>query len=123
MQGFQVGEELLGIDHALVQIVKIVENELSPAVKFVERVGGCADVLLVNLIETADKIKVVGHRERRLGAKEFADGEKGGTPDGLVGQRDEVLIEKQTGTLVGEDNGYLRQVVAIFLVNISGYEA
>ena len=108
----QVGEDLVGRAHVLVEIVEVGEQQLAPAVEVVEglvdaRAGG------EGLVELTDEQDGVGNLQLRVAAEEVADGDVGGAPEGLTSEAGEVLVEEERGTLVGEDDGHAGEVGAI----------
>ena len=107
----QVGEDLIGWSHVLVEIVEVGEQQLSPAVEVVE---GLVDACAVGeaLIEFADELDGVGHLQCGVAAEEFADRDIGRTPQGLPCETGQVLVEEQRGTLVREDDGDTGEVGA-----------
>ena len=69
-------------------------------------------------VELADEQDGVGDLQRRVAAEEVADGDIGGTPDGVPCQTGEVLVEEQRGAFVGKHHRHARQVGAVSLEQI-----
>ena len=72
-------------------------------------------------MKIAYQLDGVTHLQRCVLTKEVADGDIGGAPQRMGNQTCQLLVEKQRGTLVGEYDGYIAQIVAIFLYDVLGY--
>ena len=58
-------------------------------------------------MQVAYQLYGVGYLALGIASEELANGEIGGAPDGLPSQAGYMLVEKQRGTLVGKNHGYL----------------
>ena len=115
----QVGEYLVGRPHVLVEVVKVGEQQLSPAVEVVEcLVDACA--LDEALMEFAYEQDGVGDLQWGVAAEEVADGDVSGAPQGLASLTGKVIVEKQRSTFVREDDGDAAEVGAEFGEQVGG---
>ena len=119
----QIGKHLIGGRHVFIEVVEVGQEQLSPAVEVVEALVD-ARTLGEALVELADQQDGVGHLEARVTTEEVADGDIGGTPHGATCQTGEVLVEEERGALVGEHDGYAREVGTISVEQIfcDGFE-
>ena len=73
----EIGEDLVGSNHVLVNVVEVGQQQLSPSVKTVERlIEACH--LGVGTVKVANQLNGVCNGQFRLAAEELADGEVGG---------------------------------------------
>ena len=104
VQVCDVGQHVVGIGHLLVDVVEVSQQQLAPSEEVVE---GLVDASLCGerLVQLAHQLHGVGHLQRGVAAEEVADGDIGRAPDGLASLACQVVVEKEGGTLVGEDHG------------------
>ena len=117
MQVGDVGQHLVGICQLLVDVVEIGQQQLSPAIEMIQRLVD-ARHRCERLVQLANQLDGVGHTPLGEFAEQVADGGIGRAPDGLAGQAHQVLVEEERGTLVGKDDGEVRQVGAVFAEDI-----
>ena len=115
----QVGKDLVGVGHALVDIVEVGEQHLAPAVEMVERLVDAAH-LGEALVKVADELDGVGNLTGGVLAEQLADGDIRRAPEGGVGQTGQVVVKEKRGALVGKDHGDARQVGAVLAEDIFG---
>ena len=109
----KVAEYAVGVCHVLVDVVEVGKQQLSPAVEVVECLVD-AGTLGERLVYVADELYGVGGLEVGMLAEEVADGDVGRAPYGLTRKAGKVLVEEQSGALVGEHDGDAREVGAVF---------
>ena len=90
----QVGEELLGVYHVLVHIVEVGKQQLSPTIEMVQ---GLVDARTFHegLVQIADRFDGVSNLQVRVASEEVADGDIGGSPDRLMCQLCQVVVEEE----------------------------
>ena len=106
-----VGENTTRIGEILVNIVEIGKQQLSPREELIEGFVLARDGV-ENAVKVADEFNRVGHGERAVVAKQVADGDVGGTPDRLVGESGEMVVEEERRALVGKHDGDTGEVRA-----------
>ena len=119
VQVAQVGQHPVGIGHVLVNVVEVGQQQLSPPVELVERLLRAGDGT-ERTVQQADGFYGVGHLQAALPSEEVADGDVRRAPDGLPGQSCQLLVQKQRGALVREDDDHLREVGAILFEDVLG---
>ena len=113
------GENLLGIAQMLVDIIKITQHHFAPAIELLQCLV-LASHMAIGFVEFADEFDAVSQSEFRQRLEDFADGGVSRTPDGVVAQLRQRLVEKQCSTLVGEHNRHLVKVCSVLLQYVFG---
>lgn len=98
-----VVEQLLCIGHILVDVVKVGQKQLPPSEEVVECLVNACDGGIA-LMQQADRLDGVGYRELGTAPKQLTDGDVGWSPNGFLGHARQFLVEKESRTLVGENN-------------------
>ena len=117
MEVAQVGKHLVGVGHALVDIVEVGQQQLSPTIEVVERFVK-ASVLDEALVQVGNEFQLVGYAQRGMLREEFADGIVGRTPDGASSLPREMFVEEDGGTLVGKHYCRPCEIVAKLAENV-----
>ena len=108
----EVAEYAVGVCHVLVDVVEVGKQQLSPAVEMVESLVD-ARTFRERLVYVAYQFYRVGGLEVGMLAEEVADGDVRRAPYGLTSNARKMLVEEQSGTLVGEHDGDAREVGAV----------
>ena len=74
------------------------------------------------VVEAAHRIDGVGQPFVGKRKEKFADGQVAGCPDGRTVGRQEIFVEEQAGTFVGEHHHGVAEVVAKTAAQIAGYQ-
>ncbi|MCR5314694.1 MAG: hypothetical protein K6E52_02205 [Bacteroidaceae bacterium] len=98
-----VDEECLRIDHVVVDVLEVVEQNLSPRIELVERLLALGH-LDVSVVKVEHQQRLVGHGEPAQRLIDFADCRIARCPEGWGEVVRQILIEEQAGTLVGKDH-------------------
>ena len=77
----QIGKDVVGIGHVLVEVVEVADEQLAPAVELVERLVRVR-LQAERQVKVAHQLDGVGNSQRRLLAEQLADGDVDGTPQG-----------------------------------------
>ena len=113
----QVGKYAVGVGHVLVDVVEVADEQLAPTIELVERLVA-AGLKTERLVQVAHQLDGVGHMQLTLLAEQFADGDVGRAPQGLLRDASQLVVEKQRGALIGEYDSGARQVGAVLADNI-----
>jgi hypothetical protein len=112
----QVREEGGGVDQEFVDLIEVIEESLPPVVKAVEGFGGTS-FGGVALVELHQESEVVGEAAGRIGLfYQLLDALAGRMPERLLQEAGKALRKEKMGTLVRENQGQLRELLAVALV-------
>ena len=118
-----VDKEVAGIDHVVVDVLEVGQHQFAPRPELVERLSvRAAATLLVRLVEHTNELDGVGHGECRERLEQFADAGVAGCPDGVAGKGEEVLVEKEAGTLIGKHHRQVLKMAVVATVEVFGNE-
>ena len=100
-QILKIVEQLVGLDHVLVRIVKITDEQFSPEIEIIQSFVALG-FLAEYFIQFANQFYGIGYLVMGEFAEQFADADIGGRPDRGVRLLCQVFVEEQTGAFVGK---------------------
>lgn len=122
LQVSDVDKEFVWVNHIVVYVLKVALHHLHEGIELVERLV-CLDVLYICLVEGDDEVYRVSKGMLRERSKYFAYGGVFWCPDGLaLGVFPKILVEKERGAFVGEDDGGVLEITFELGIEIISYE-
>ena len=115
----EIAENLVGIGHVLVDVVEVGQEELSPTIEVVERLGETS-TFNERLVKVAYKLNGVAHLQVGVSAEQVANGNVGRAPHRLLCVACQMLVHEESGTLVGEHHSHPREVGSPFVYDVLG---